>query len=422
VIILIFILIFELYLLKRVLKYFLLSPIYLYVIFSLLSIFSTIIYFYFFENKFSLFGLDRVSEKVFLANLKMYITALNAFALGVIIYYDLSTGKVKKLYNKSFTSSLFFNYTVPSKTIIVSRLLLVMIMFLYFLAYGKAILIRTEYLPEVNRSLVIMIKILSFVEVILLGIAYRKDKFVSNILFFLLILISMGTASRTVFLLILTYSSILFISQGNTVLNKVKFTLNIFLSFVFLAYLMQLRGLDSHGVIPYIKNIATSGDGFLRDFYFNIYYSLIFGVYVTIQTVQEAQPDWNILFVSLNPLPGFLAGWYEYAKDMRLTPYAPYSLHGRVFTMGKLFTIFYFFMTGLIFSFMERKVRVYLNNGNRVLAFIIILLLILHIVYGFEYNLRSAFRYIYYAIFIIFISYLLRLIKPYLLKKKSNIE
>ncbi len=107
---------------------------------------------------------------------------------------------------------------------------------------------------------------------------------------------------------------------------------------------------------------------------------------------------------------------------MRLTPYAPYSLHGRVFTMGKLFTIFYFFMTGLIFSFMERKVRVYLNNGNRVLAFIIILLLILHIVYGFEYNLRSAFRYIYYAIFIIFISYLLRLIKPYLLKKKSNIE
>ena len=421
-IILILILVFELYLLNRILKYFLLSPIYLYVIFALISITSTVLYFYFYESKFSLFGLDIVSEKVFLSTIKMYILALNAFLLGVIIYYDLSVRKVKQLYNRSFTSSLFFKYAVPASTVTVCKVLFVVIYLLYFVTYGNGIFIRNEYLPEVNRGFIIIIKILSFVEIILLGIVYREHKLLSSLLFFFLIFISIGTASRTVFLLILLYSAILFISQGNTALNKIKFSFNVFLSLVFLSYLMQLRGLETHGVIPYVKNIVTSGDDFFRDFYFNIYYSIIFGVYVTIKTVHEAQVDWNIIFVSLNPLPGSLAGWYSYAEEMRVNTYAPYSLHGRIFLMGKLFTILYFFITGLIFSFMERKIRIFLKNGKRAPAFIVVLLLTLHIVYGFEYNLRSAFRYIYYAFFIIFIIYLFKLIRPYLLKKKSTIE
>jgi hypothetical protein len=288
------------------------------------------------------------------------------------------------------------------------------------MTYGKEIIIRSNYLPDISRAFTLIIKVLSFIEIILLGIAYRKYKFESVLYFLLIVLISLGTGSRVVFLFLLIYFSILFISQGNKTMNKIKFSINIFISILFLAYLMQLRGLSSHGILPYLKNLTAPEGNFLRDFYFNIYYSLIFGFYVTIRTLQEAQFDWNIIFISLNPLPGTLTGWYDYAETMRVNIFAPYTLHGRIFKMGMPFTICYFLTTGILFGLFEKKIRSFLNSGHRVLALVLLLLVILYIVYGFEYNLRSAFRYIYYALFVIFINYLYRLLKPYIIKKLSD--
>ena len=103
-----------------------------------------------------------------------------------------------------------------------------------------------------------------------------------------------------------------------------------------------------------------------------------------------------------------MAGWYDYADKMRINRYIPYSLHGRVFKTGLIFTIFYFFITGLIFSYFEKKIRNLLNNRNRIFAFVLVIILVLHIVYAFEYNMRSAIRYFYYAFFLILIAYLFR--------------
>lgn len=410
------------YLLIRVYKYFLLSPVYLYTLFSIITIISTVWYFYFFENKFSLFELDKVTQERFLEVIKLYIIALISFLTGVIIYYDLSKKKTKKIFNKSFSSSLFIDYDVNEKTKKIAIVLFFVIIAMYFITYGKGILIRKEYLPETNRGLTIIIKILSFVEVIILGLIYKKQKLVSGLCFSLLILISIGTGSRSVFLFFLVFISLVFISNGNTLLNKVRFSIHLTFSFLFLAYIMQLRGLDSHGVIPYLKSINSNSGDFYRSFFFNVYYSFNYGVFVTIKTIQKAQLDWNIIWVSVNPLPGKVAGWYDYAEDMRINIYAPYSLHGRVFKMGLIFTISYFFITGLIFSFFEKKIRTLLENKKRVLSFIIILILMLHVVYAFEYNMRAAIRYLYYAYFILIFVYLYKQIRLNLPKKRKNDE
>ena len=108
IIILLLFLILEIYLLNRVLKYFLLSPVYLYIIFSFLCIVLSVLYYYYFDDKFSLFELDNVSKTNFLGIIKMYIIALISFILGVILYYDQSTKKTKKLFNNAFTDKLFF--------------------------------------------------------------------------------------------------------------------------------------------------------------------------------------------------------------------------------------------------------------------------------------------------------------------------
>lgn len=420
IIILLLFLILETYLLSRVLKYFLLSPIYLYIIFSFLCIVLSVLYYYFFDNKFSLFELDNISNTSFLAIIKMYIIALIFFIMGVIIYYDQSSKKTKKLFNRSFTDKLFLNYEASNTIVYFAIAIFLIISFLFLITYGEGIFIREDYIPNRNKGLTTIIKILSFIESLILGLIYKKNKFVSITLFTLFILITLGTGSRSVFLFFILYNLLIFISNGNTLLNKVRFSIQIFLSLFLLAYIMQLRSLPEHGIVPYLKSIGSSSQDFSRSFFFNIYYSFIYGVFVTIRTVKEAVLDWNIIWLNINPLFGKMAGWYDYADKMRINRYIPYSLHGRVFKTGLIFTIFYFFITGLIFSYFEKKIRNLLNNRNRIFALVLVIILILHIVYAFEYNMRSAIRYFYYAFFLILIAYLFREIIKNLPNKRIN--
>ncbi|MBT8273431.1 MAG: hypothetical protein KJO77_06475, partial [Bacteroidia bacterium] len=121
------------------------------------------------------------------------------------------------------------------------------------------------------------------------------------------------------------------------------------------------------------------------------------------------------IYISLNPLPGGMIGWYKYAPDLRLNPFAPFTLHGQVFNMGITFTSLFFLILGLIFAHFERIIRNYLVANQRGISFVLVLLLSLFLFYSFEYYLRSAVRYIYYAYFIWFFyksgSYFLRGIK-----------
>lgn len=416
--VLISILLFELYILTKFLKYYLLSPIYIYVIFAIISIISSVLYFYFFDDKISLFNLDRVSNKDFFETIKLYIIALICFLAGTITYYDLQIKQNKLLFNQSFSQYLFLSYSVPKSTYYVTTVLFFLITILYFITYGRGLLLREKYLPEVSRGLTIIIKILSFIQSIILGLFYKKNKQLSLFYFIFLILISIGTASRVVFLFYVLYSVLIFISGKNNLINRLSFFLNLLLAFFLLGFLIGVRSSELHGIVPYLKSISSNTNNLINSIYFNFYYSFIFGVYVTIGTLKKATLDWNMILVSINPLPGKLAGWYEYANDMRLNKFAPFSLHGRVFKTGILFTTFYFFILGIIFSFFEKVVRKLFRGKKNILAFSIVIILCLHIVYAFEYNMRASIRYLYYAYFFLLVAYIFRQVIKNLPKRK----
>jgi len=409
----------EFLIIKKTLRFFLLSPVYIYILFSIASLVTSLWYFYDYSPKFDLYHIDEISEKYFLEVIAKYMWALIYFMFGVILYYEAAARKSKMIFNRSFTHTLFFDIKIDNKYTKYAVMLVLSVVGLYFLVYGNAILIRKEYLPKVNREFTLIIKVLTFLSAAFLGLIYKKNKLKSLVLFFLLITISIGTGSRSVFLAVMVFVLIKFISGGNNLSNKISFALNVLLSFVFLSYLMHLRSLDSHGVIPYLKNLTELKD-FRESIFFNIYYSLVYGVYVTAQTIKKATLDWHIVFTNLNPLPGRFTDWYRYADQMRLNIFAPYSLHGRVFRTGGLFTFFYFLTTGIVFADLEKRIRRLLERNKRILAFMIVLLLALHIVYGFEYNMRSAVRYIYYAYFIIFTVYIFDDFKKWHVAKKTG--
>jgi hypothetical protein len=338
----------------------------------------------------------------------MYLHALVAFLIGAVVYYDLSGKKNKLLFNKNFTEYLFIKYKSSSslKLETIAPIMVFSIIGMYFLLYGNGIFIRDYYINEASRGLKIIIQLLSFITVIILGLLNEKSKILSFSLFFLLIIISIGTGSRNTFLYYIVYIILLFLLGGNTFFNKSRLYVNLIFGFLFLSFLTGLRMLKSHGLIPYLSSITDEFNGETQNIAFNIYYSFIFGVYVTIGTLKKAVFDFGIVLTNLNPLPGRFTDWYKYSDQMRLNIFAPFSLHGRVFKTGMIFTYIYFFFNGVIYMYFEKKIRYFLKDRKILLAILILIFLCLYIVFSFEYNMRSAVRMIYYAYFILLIRYL----------------
>lgn len=395
--------VFEIFIIQKIVRFYLLSQVYLYLFFYIIAVVLSTLYYYFYEDKISLFSLDFINNELFVETLKYHILSLIAFSLGVIIYYDLVNKKVKLLFNQSFSRVLYFRYKLPDKTKWVIVGLLFLIMTLYALTYGGKIFYREEYLISNYRALQTLIKLLSFITAVMLGVIYTENKKLSVLAFLALLIFTVGTGSRISFLYLIVYVILVFQAKGNTFKNKLTLFINLIVSFLFLSYIMTLRGNDSHGIYPYLLSVFEDKSKLFDSVVFNIYYSFIFGIFVSAKTMITNIPDWNNVIISLNPITGDLAGWYDISNKMRIYPIVPFSSNGEIFTMGKLFTFVFYLFLGIITTYFDYKTRSFFSIGKRVKGFIIVILFILYIVYSFEYNLRSSFRYIYYIFFMILI-------------------
>lgn len=392
----------EILFIKKIVKFYMLSQIYLYLMFYIITIVLTSLYYYHFDDKINLYKFDEIKNGLFIETIKFHLMALVAFGFGVIVYYDLSNKSKKLLFNKPFSKVLFHKYILPKKTKTIILTLFIIIILLFLLTYGLGIFYRDEYLTSNARALQTITKLLSFVLSILLAFSYIENKFLSVFLFIILMLLTLGTGSRIGFLYFVIYIFLVFQSKGNTLKNKGILVLNLVFSFFLLSFIMTLRLNDQHGVFPYLAMLFAEKNELLQSLNFNIYYSFIFGIFVSAQTIVLNVPDWNNIFISLNPATGAMAGWYNIAENMRIYPIVPYSSNGEVFTMGNGFTFSFYIILGAIVSYIDYKTRLLFSIGRRVFGFIIVIMFLLYIVYSFEYNLRSSFRYIYYICVLLF--------------------
>ncbi|OZV70817.1 O-antigen polymerase [Winogradskyella aurantia] len=375
-------------------------------------------YYFFYEEKFSIAEVDEITSMQFWDVLNMYLIANIAFIIGFLIYHKVSTSRIKEVYNRDLNYSLFTKYKIPSYFSKIAYILSFIVIVCYLATYGDMLLQRQEYIPIFDKKFLITIaKVLSLVCSIILGLIYSKNKPLSVVLIITILVFTFGTGSRISFLILMLYFLTIFQMTGNTRANKLRFLLQIILSFVFLSYLISLRQLKEHGVIPYIATLFTEDSQILESIAFNIYYSFVFGLFATARTLSESDPNWYYIYVSVNPLPGSIVGWPDVAKELMITRFMPYTLHGQVFKMGYTFLIVFFFILGVVFSFFEKVIRKYLIRGKKRTAVLFALILALFVFYSFEYHLRSALRYIYYAYFILLVIWFLNMMWKLLPKK-----
>ncbi|MDO6489762.1 O-antigen polymerase [Cellulophaga sp. 2_MG-2023] len=414
-ILLIVILFIELFLIKRIVKFYLLSQIHLYLLFYIISISLSVVYYYFYDYKISLFDLDSIQSKFFLEAIKFHILGLVAFCFGVLIYYDFVSKKTKRFFNQSFSKVLFVKYKLPNKINGVLISLFVIIIILYGLTYGSQIFYRETYLIDKSRTLQTLNKLLGFVSTVLLAMLFDKKKLLSILAFLVILIFATGTGSRISFLYLVIYVILIFQSKGDTLRNKITLFANLIVAFFFLSYIMTLRGLESHGIYPYISSLFSAQNKLYDSIKFNVYYSFIFGVFVSAKTMVLNESNWGNIIVSLNPLTGNIAGWYDIAGKMRIYPIVPYSSNGEVFTMGYFFTFIFYSILGCIVAYFDFKTRLFFSMGKRMQGFLVVILFVMYIVYSFEYNLRSSFRYIYY-------TYILLLFLKLRIRKTKNVN
>lgn len=158
-----------------------------------------------------------------------------------------------------------------------------------------------------------------------------------------------------------------------------------------------LRGQVHHGIIPYAGDLpsyfaATSGWDVVA---LNVLIS--FGIIGTTAYVQPHFPLHDLI-VSINPLPGGWAGWYQIAAVHRLNVYSPYGAVGELGNVGPVAVIGYFFVLGLLMAFLDRRVRAHLLAGRQAPALVVIGLVGLFCLYNQQYNLRQSTRMVYYAV------------------------
>lgn len=416
----------QILLLSRRMRFILLSPIYSYVLLLIGSLFLVIIYRFYLSDYegIDLFSFNKLTgEDNFLSTFNYFLLALNAFLLGTSIHYFFVRNK--RLYRKKISYgglgvdnfirlklASIFRGDPSGKGILLfaSVNLFIIAQALLFLSYkDSGVLYRSEYIPS-NLSIgyAIAMQVANLALIVSLSQLHRYNKILTFILFSITVFLNISTGSRKLLIYILLYAILLFVQSKKDLRASINLLLSITVSIVVLLYTIQLRALPHHGLIPYLKFFPESIQNFGFQAYFVIYYLFIYGFFVTAQTQNSLAINWSTTLVGINPVLGNLAGWYKIADQMRLNIYAPFSLYGEIFTMGWKTTLAFFVAIGFLFGSFEHHIRQSYNQGKFLSGHIIYFLCVMFSIYAYEYNLRSSTRYIYYAILWIMLQWVIR--------------
>ncbi|MFP7834817.1 hypothetical protein [Marisediminicola sp. LYQ134] len=165
-----------------------------------------------------------------------------------------------------------------------------------------------------------------------------------------------------------------------------------------LALPLHFRGQELHGIIPHIGSLAAFD--LSLDVIATSFNNFLAGFKITAMT-GFAQPPIpiEVLWISLNPITGDLAGWYDVSRSLRLNQFTPYSAIGELINYGPVVFTAVFAALGAVLGLIQR-----INDrllGDTLGRFIVILalgLIFIFVIQSAQYNLRSDVRYVYLAL------------------------
>jgi hypothetical protein len=160
---------------------------------------------------------------------------------------------------------------------------------------------------------------------------------------------------------------------------------------------LYLRALPSHGLIPYLRALPAYAHQPFDLASIALSFLITFALVGTVAYHVAPIPAADFL-TALNPLPGALTGWYEIEPAHRLNTFTPFAAVGELGNAGVVTLVAYLVAVGAVLGYLDRRVRLLLAAGQQMAALALVGFAGLFMLFSIEYFLRTATRFIYYAI------------------------
>ncbi|GAA3008953.1 hypothetical protein [Microbacterium aurantiacum] len=160
-----------------------------------------------------------------------------------------------------------------------------------------------------------------------------------------------------------------------------------------------LRGLDQHGLVAYLERLPLLSAYPIDWSSVSRNVLISFGI-IGATAFQQPQIDPGLFWVSVNPLPGGLVGWYGEAADLRLNYYTPYAAIGELANHGTLYLVGYGLIVGVILGGLDRSVQKLTKNGHDIFALALVGLSAMFLLLSMQYTLRASTRLLVYGVLI----------------------
>lgn len=266
---------------------------------------------------------------------------------------------------------------------------------------GSELLERSSRLVGRGSTIETAISMAAVAAVVLVGIAFFAKRGVSRLYALVLLsgfiayFVAMGTRRLALvpLLILLAYA----VSKRGKV-SLVAVVGAAAAGLVMLALPLHFRSQATHGLFPYLASIqsfeitpqviATSFNNFLA------------GFKITALTGEQPTIPLDVLWISLNPISGDSAGWYEVARTLRLNRFTPYSAIGELVNYGPLVFVLVIAGIGLALGLVQRiNDRLLEDTLGRFVAIVALGLVFIFVIQSAQYNLRADVRYLYFALF-----------------------
>lgn len=270
---------------------------------------------------------------------------------------------------------------------------------LNFVAFGDSLLSRSTYLSGGRGGITSLASasVLPGAVVVgmLIGTAKRAYlRWIGVFLALTYMAIQFGLGSRKLSLIPVAIALGLSLS-GIETLRKTTFTGSGLLSLALVPVPLYMRGLDSHGIFPYLPNLPDALGA--RSFSGPIL-NVLSSYTITAQTAKSAPLPNHWLFIEVNPAPGQAAGYYDIFGSLGLNSYTPFSAIGEMALHPRLFTLLLFGAFGLVCSYLSRRSNALGQIGLPQVGPVFLALVLLFAIQSLQYDLRTTSRFLWYAI------------------------
>ncbi|WP_323986597.1 hypothetical protein [Microbacterium plantarum] len=182
---------------------------------------------------------------------------------------------------------------------------------------------------------------------------------------------------------------------GNTRWARWGLLLGAVVTFLLLPLPLDFRSSPTHGIAPY-TSILMSHDWFRAD-----YLSALNNIFISFPIIGQsayggAPVGWGDIAVSLNPIPGDAAGFYDISQRLRLNAYTPMAGIGELGNVGWDAVVIILGGVGVLLGYFENIIRRGVVDGRLLYAGLIMGFVVLFALQMTQYNLRLASRLLVY--------------------------